>query len=180
MKCSVQLVLQCLFCDVVASCVVCLLNIPATDKMLQLRTCKNYWNIFVASWRRQQLCLRQLRPRPLTLKSRTGARSRSRIWRSPIPRKVGDNDTENVFHNDNKRSLLCISGCHNSNRITSNQFFFSGEERISSNWERNLRAEYNTNKRLTSTNQCLKRKKLEFQSCWLGCQKEVCWKIGNK
>ena len=32
-KCSVQLVLQC-FGDFVASCVVCLLNIPATDKML--------------------------------------------------------------------------------------------------------------------------------------------------
>ena len=76
-----QLVLQC-FDDVVASCVACLLNIPATDKMLQLRTRKNYWNIFVASWRRQQLCLRQLRPRPLTFKSHT--RTRSRIWRSPI------------------------------------------------------------------------------------------------
>ena len=32
-KCSVQLVSQC-FGDFVASCVVCLLNIPATDKML--------------------------------------------------------------------------------------------------------------------------------------------------
>ena len=31
MKCSVQLVSQC-FGDFVASCVVCLLNIPATDK----------------------------------------------------------------------------------------------------------------------------------------------------
>ena len=83
MKCSVQLVSQCLG-DVGASCVVCLLNIPASDQMLQLRTCKNYWNIFVVSWRRQQLCLWQLRPRPLALKSRTRTRTRSRIWRSLI------------------------------------------------------------------------------------------------
>ena len=52
--------------------------------MLQLRTRKNYWNIFIASWRRQQLCLRQLRPRHLALKSRTRTCSCSRIWRSPI------------------------------------------------------------------------------------------------
>jgi len=55
-------------------------------QMLQLRTRKNYWNIFVASWRRQTPCLRQLRPRPLALKSRTRTRSRSRIWRSLMPR----------------------------------------------------------------------------------------------
>ena len=40
-KCSVQLVSQC-FGDVVASCVVCPLSIPATDKVSQLRTRKNY------------------------------------------------------------------------------------------------------------------------------------------
>ena len=60
-----------LSCNVLA-CVVCLPNFPGTDKMLQLRTRKNYWNIFVANWRQQQ-------PRPLALKSRT--RTRSRIWR---------------------------------------------------------------------------------------------------
>ena len=49
---------------------------------VKLRTRKNYWNIFVASWRRQQQCLRQVRPRPLALKSRTRTCSRSRIWRS--------------------------------------------------------------------------------------------------
>lgn len=41
-------------------------------------------------------------------------------------------------------------GCHNSNRITSNQIFFflRGENFKYSIWERNLRAEYNTNKQL--------------------------------
>ena len=85
MKCSVQLVSQC-FSDVVASCVVCLLKFPASYKLLQLRTRKNYWNIFVASWWRQQPCLCQLRPRPLALKSRT--RTRSRVWRSQLLRQV--------------------------------------------------------------------------------------------
>ena len=65
----------------------CLSNKYSRDwKRLQLRTRKNYWNIFVASWRRQQPywgIIRQLRPRPLALKSRT--RTRSRIWRSLMP-----------------------------------------------------------------------------------------------
>ena len=65
-----------------ASCVVCLLNISTTDKMLPLRTHNNYWNIFVASWRQRWLCLKQLRSRPPTCKSRTCTRTRSRIWRS--------------------------------------------------------------------------------------------------
>ena len=60
----------------------CCLSTKHSDKMLYLRTRKNYWNIFVASWRRQQQCLRQLRPRPLALLSRT--RTRSRSWRSLI------------------------------------------------------------------------------------------------
>ena len=67
-----------------ASCVVCLLNISTTDKMLPLRTHNKYWNIFVASWRWRRLCLQQLSPRPPARKSRTCTRSRSRIWRSSM------------------------------------------------------------------------------------------------
>ena len=108
-RCSVQLVSQC-FGDVVASCVVCLLNIPATDKMLQLRTRKNYWNIFVVSWRRRQPCLRQLRPRPIALKSRTRTRSRSRIWRSLfLQNLVLNDDGIRFFSRQNDASLRALN-----------------------------------------------------------------------
>ena len=53
-----------------------------SQKLLKYHSPHKITEIFLlrSSWRRQQPCLRQLRPRPLALKSRT----RTRIWRSLI------------------------------------------------------------------------------------------------
>ena len=73
------------------------------------------WNSGVnwrVNWRRQQQCLRQLRPRPLALKSRTRTRSRSRIWRSLLRR--GDWNTKTKSEeNSNFHQLLKLRAQEN-------------------------------------------------------------------